>query len=336
VSCLSVILCLAGDLGAVPRIFDALALQSIDACRFELVVVADESDACSREVLLAGRQQLPTTVVSQRPAGIAAARNLAIFVARHPVLLFLRNDEIPGGDCLLAHLAAHLAQPDEHVFVTGPLAPPCSSSLLTDCVLEREAKAQTSPKGEVPSDEFRPFAGRFSCKREMLIKHGIYDPDYGCDFEHMELEQRLLDKGRRWILEPRASSSLWHCLDFDRLWLRFYQFGRQQVRQAAEHPSRRDSVSLLAQTYNQSQGAFARRLRQLRRADQLAQSYADAGLVFDTDAATLIQGAYRRQLDLAQSKGVADALGDGWDRHRPVRLREVGLDRVEAGAPLNV
>ena len=66
---------------------------------------------------LAGR--LPIVGVRIRHAGRAAAKNLAVMLARAPVVLFFDDDDRAAPDYLERHLAGHEAQPGEAVAVLG-------------------------------------------------------------------------------------------------------------------------------------------------------------------------------------------------------------------------
>jgi GT2 family glycosyltransferase len=72
---------------------------------FEVIVVLDGESADCRGVVSAPRP-FPARVLSQPPAGIAAAKNLGVSAANGDLVLFLNDDARPDPSCLRAHADA--------------------------------------------------------------------------------------------------------------------------------------------------------------------------------------------------------------------------------------
>lgn len=92
----------------------ALAVQSLDPRRIEVIVVDDGCDGGTEPIICAWRPRLPGLryLAQPCPAGPAAARNRGWRAARGPIVAFTDDDCLPGPDWLQSGLAAFTAGVD--------------------------------------------------------------------------------------------------------------------------------------------------------------------------------------------------------------------------------
>src|SRR5262245_36251712 len=88
----------------LPRVLAGLWRQSLAFERFEVIVVDDGSTDDTLAVLEALGRGLPLHVFRQKASGTAAARNLGVWAARAPILVFIDDDNAPDPWLLETHL----------------------------------------------------------------------------------------------------------------------------------------------------------------------------------------------------------------------------------------
>ncbi|SEQ02914.1 Glycosyl transferase family 2 [Faunimonas pinastri] len=297
----------------LPAILDALAKQSLGRERFEILIVLDGiAETALGDAAGPFRQALRS--VRQNRSGLAAARNLAVYLAKAPVLVFLSEQDLPGPDLLLAHLAAHLQYTGENAAVTGQVelrASPATPLLryLTDVTgelfLSRTAREQASPDNE-PLRE-----GRFSCKRAMLIEHGIYHPALHSGADHEELEWRLRSRGLYVVHQPEARTEFAGAVDLDRWCRQAIHEGGAKLRASRLHDSDelRDKLAAerLIDTFRERRLDYASHLRWTRDLDRLATERAAGGLDNSNRLIATLHSAYAKAFELCRGKGAWDA-----------------------------
>lgn len=299
----------------LPRVLEGLARQRLAPSRFEVVAVDDGSADATQEVLAAWRNRLPLRVLRQNQAGLAAAKNLGVFAARAPILVFLDDDDVAEPDLLFAHLAAHLADPDQAVAVLGntTLAPECAAAPVMRHVTEVGCQLFSYDwmrPGQV-LDHTAFWGGRSSCKRGLLIRHGVFHPDFRFGCEDIELGWRLARHGLRVVYEPRARSVMIRTLTFDQFCARSYRQGRSQHRFARLHddPNVRTycEIDAAEAAWAQRRHGYAAHLRWTRKLDRLATARQAAGLPAHPVLQQTLDDAYREAFFLSRAKGIADA-----------------------------
>ena len=92
--------------------------QTLSPERYEVLVVVDGSASDDRE-LDTWHDGDRRRVVRQRPSGLAPARNLGLFMAASPVVLFLADDEVAAPGVLEEHVRAHAEHDGTTTCVVG-------------------------------------------------------------------------------------------------------------------------------------------------------------------------------------------------------------------------
>ena len=312
---LSVLLTTHNRADLLPRVLGGLAHQTLERDRFEVVAIDDGSNDATSAVLEGWKSQLPLRVVRQAQAGLAAAKNLGLFMARGEILLFADDDDVAEPDLLVGHLAAHILQPHPAVAVLGrtTLAPEIGAVPVMRHVTQ--VGCQLFSYGSMQPgqilDHTAFWGGRSSCKRGFLVQHGVFHPDFRFGCEDIELGWRLARHGLRVLYEPRAHTVMIRALTFDQFCARSYRQGRSQHRFASLHddPRVRSYCEI-----DSAQDAWARRryhyaahLRWTRKLDQLARARQLAGLPPHPVLQQTLDDAYREAFFLSRAKGIADA-----------------------------
>ena len=299
----------------LPRVLDGLVAQSLAQERFEVIAVDDGSTDESRDVLTAYRHRLPLRIVCQAPSGLAAAKNLGVFMSRAPVLLFMDDDDVADAGLLVSHLAMHLRHREATVAVLGftDLDPAIAGLPVMRHV--------TGPGGQLfchgwmhpqQSLSFREFwGGRSSCKRSLLIEHGVFNPAFRFGCEDIELGWRLDPHGLRVIYEPAARSTMIRGMTFRDFCHRSFRQGRSQWLFAALHPvptarsyCEIDRALALWPAVRCDFAAILRRAEGLDR--MMLQRGPDAPALSAASQADLDE-AYAQAFFLCRAKGIADA-----------------------------
>jgi glycosyltransferase involved in cell wall biosynthesis len=225
--------------GLLETCLEGFCSQTLDDGLFEIIVVDDGSAGDGTSFVLERyAQRLPLTWVRIDHAGRSAAKNLAVLLARAPIVLFFDDDDRPDADLLRQHVEAHQRHPREKSAILGHTewAPELERTPLMHFLTEVDkllfAYGNLTPEATY---DWRCFwEGRVSCKRSMLLREGLHDQriNYSID---VEMSWRLRDglEVRYW---PAARSDMVRGLDLDDVCSRMEGKGRAQARVAALHP----------------------------------------------------------------------------------------------------
>jgi len=219
---------------------ESLHAQRLPKDQFEIVVVDDGSTDDTAGVCDGYRSRLPLTYHRIHHAGISAAKNLAIFVASAPIILFFDDDDIAHPDLLRVHLQVHREHPEEQIAVLGytTWAPTLEVTALMRYVTEVGhflfSYTNLTPGQMLDFTYF--WGGRTSCKRLFLAQHGIFNQDFHFGCEDIELGYRLSRHGLRVLYRPDAISYMNRPITFDEFCRRCERQGRSQWHFSQLHP----------------------------------------------------------------------------------------------------
>ncbi|MGA9825331.1 MAG: glycosyltransferase [Methylocystis sp.] len=300
----------------LPKVLEGLERQSLDRARFEIVAVDDGSSDETPQILEAWRDRLPLRIVRQNHAGISAAKNLSVFMAQGPILVFLDDDDVAEPDLLVAHLAAHIAYPDPAIAVLGHTR--LKAELATIPVMHHvtEVGCQLFSYGGMKAGQLMGhtefWGGRTSCKRGFLLLRGVFHPDFRFGCEDIELGWRLSRAGLKVLYEPRAITVMIRSLSFDDFCLRSYRQGRSQYffSELRAEPEIRAycEIDVAANAWARSRRDYASILRKARQLDRLAQLWQSAHIEIPPVLQSALETAYREAFFLSRAKGIVDAV----------------------------
>jgi len=212
---------------------ESLERQTIARDEYEIVVVDDGSSDETGVVCDRFQRRVNLRYFPVRHAGIAAAKNIGIFVARAPILFFFDDDDVAHADLLRQHVAAHERWPDETAAVLGytTWAPWLDITELMHFVTGVGQYLFSYPGLDTrrPLDFTHFWGGRSSCKRSFLARHGVFRQafDFGC--EDIELGYRLQRFGLNIHYEPEAISFMNRGIALDEFCRRCERQGRAQL-----------------------------------------------------------------------------------------------------------
>ncbi len=300
---------------------ESLCHQTLALDTFEVVLVDDGSKDATREIARSFGARLPLRYAYQRNAGLAAARNLGLFMARGEVLLFLDDDDVAGPGLLEAHVEAHRRRPEPEIGILGytGLDPELAFDPLMHFVTQVGCFLFAYPAVEEGKllDFTHFWGGRSSCKRSLLVDHGIFNPVFRFGCEDIELAYRLSKHGFKVMYEPRAISTMVRGLSFDDFCRRTVRQGRSNFVFSRLHPDE------IVQRWTETPGAGEawRRLGPVydlllgsgRELDRVARARLDEGLGLDARDAELLYRAYWAAFQASRVKGIVEKAAECGD-----------------------
>ncbi len=191
---------------AVLRALDALSRQTMDAERFEVVVVVDGSDDGTREALGSFEAPFASRSLWQENRGRGGAINAGLAVARGELVVLVDDDLVPEPGFLAAHAAAHGA--GERIGAVGAVhfrtdgsTPPFArywAGRFEDFLGRLQGRGR-------PLSWDETYTGAFSIRRPDLAEVGGFEEAFdGYGLEDFELALRLSKAGVGLVLCPDA------------------------------------------------------------------------------------------------------------------------------------
>ncbi len=212
------------------RSLESLTTQTLPRERFEVVVVDDGSGDWTESVCTRMAEQLPLRYFRIENSGISAAKNLGLFAAEAPLVLFFDDDDLADPGLLEAHVEAHRAHPEENVAVLGytTWAPELEVTPLMTYLTEigQLLFSFASIEDGQRLDHTYFWGGRSSCKRAFLAQHGVFDQDFPAIIEDIELGFRLARHGLSVVHSRAAKSYMVRAMSFDEFAKRCVKRGR--------------------------------------------------------------------------------------------------------------
>lgn len=209
----------------------SLVGQTLGKEHFEVIVIDDGSTDATPEVCHKYALRMPLRYYRIQHSGIAAAKNLGIFLAHAPVVFFFDDDDVADPDLLLQHVQTHQAYPQENRAVLGyttwspqiPLTPVMEYVTDIGQILFAYRKLQ---HGQLLDHSYM-WGGRSSCKRSLLVFHGVHNQQF-LNMQDVELGCRLARFGLKVVFNRQAISYMVRAITFDEFCRRSVKQGRSQ------------------------------------------------------------------------------------------------------------
>jgi GT2 family glycosyltransferase len=291
---------------------ESLCVQSVDRRDFEVIVVDDGSTDDTRSTVESFSPRLQIRYEHQRNAGIASARNHALFLARGRIVLFQDDDDIASPYLLAEHLRTHEAWPADHFAVLGytNLTPALTQDPLMHYVTEVGHWLYSYPTIEDGQqlDFSYLWGGRSSCKRKLLLEHGVFNPIFRFGCEDIELAWRLRRSGLRVVYNARAVSTTVRAISFDAFCDRLMRQGRSSWifnRMHRDTEVQRWTEVDLVPEWDSLAGRYERIRTSTRKADVVIRAKRELKLSIDFDRAPL-HDAYLAAFRASKIKGMAE------------------------------
>ena len=234
---LSVVIATYQRPASVLELLHQLADQSLDANRYEVVVVDDGSSTPVAPVLEAQTFPFRLIALTQQNAGPAAARHRGIQAARGSIIVIIDDDMRVLPDFLSQHLAAHEGR--AHHVVLGRLRAQPDAPLelfdrlhldLLDKLARDVARDPAALRGS------STYTGNVSFRRSGYLQIGGFDPAFRLS-EDAELGIRFEASGATFALSDQAQS--FHASDHTSVtkWMaRSVAYGQADARVSDKHP----------------------------------------------------------------------------------------------------
>lgn len=300
--------------GLLRQVLESLAAQTLSRDAFEVVLVDDGSTDATGEVARSFADRLPLVYDHRQNAGLAAARNRGVALSRGDVVLFLDDDDRAEPGLLEAHVRTHRRLPAPELGVLGHtrLSRELAADPLMHFVTQVGCFLFSYPEfrdGDV-LDFTHFWGGRSSCKRSLLLEHGLFDPVFRFGCEDIELAFRLSKHGFKVVYDAGAVSTMVRRLTFDDFCRRTELQGRSNLvfsrMHADEAVQRFTAVAGAAEAWRRIGPAYELLLRSGRELDRVARMRLDAGFGVEPSDATLLYRAYWAAFHASRVKGTVE------------------------------
>jgi len=317
---LSAILCTYNRSTLLRQALEALCCQTLPAERFEVIVIDDGSTDGTAQTVDGFRGLLPLQYIHQGNSGLAAAKNRGIDAASGDIVLFVDDDDVMDPDCLRQHLLTHGEYPQIEYAVLGytDLATEVAASPLMRYVTEVSGQLfQYGPLQDgKPLDYTLFWGGRSSCKRELLVQHGNFNPRFRFGAEDIELGYRLsISAGLQVVFNRQAISHMVRTLSFDDFCRRCTLQGGSNRVFAQLHPQpeilRYTGVDDAQRQWPDIAPLYQQLLTVGRNLDRYATLRSAAQLPLDGISTRLLHDAYRAAFEASRIQGTVDSADNG-------------------------
>ncbi|HQI81244.1 MAG TPA: glycosyltransferase, partial [Deltaproteobacteria bacterium] len=219
---------------------ESLAGQTLPKDRFEVVVIDDGSPDNTREVCESFADRLTLRYQRQANSGISAAKNMGVFMSKGPLLMFFDDDDVADADLLREHVRTHTEHPQENVAVLGHTTWHPSLTVTRVMHFVTDIGGFLFSYGTLEHGHALDFTyfwgGRSSCKKSLLVRHGVFNQLFRFGSEDIELGYRLSRHGLIVIYNRNAKSYMIRPLTYDQFCQRCIKQGRSQYHFSRMHP----------------------------------------------------------------------------------------------------
>ena len=312
----SVLICTYNRAALLHDTLESLCCQTLPFTDFEVIVVDDGSVDATRETVKAFSSRLNLRYAYQRNAGLASARNHALFLSKGKIVVLLDDDDVAEPACLQQHMLTHQEYPQDNYAVLGytRLAPAIADDPLMHFVTE--IGNFLFSYGDLKAGQVCDFSyfwgGRSSCKRRFLIRNGIFNSVFRFGCEDIELAYRLSAQDFRIVYNPRAVTVTARPITFDQFCDRLVRQGRSNFVFSRLHPDaavQQWTEINDAERWSAIAPAYKHFLRAGLQLDALFRFKRGIGLATPDDL-DLLHQAYWTAFRASKIKGMADAAAE--------------------------
>jgi glycosyltransferase involved in cell wall biosynthesis len=238
---ISVVLPTFNRAGLLKRSLESLAGQTLEGRLYEVIVVDDGSTDSTQEVCEGFSDRMQLKLFRIENSGIAAAKNLGIFVSSGALLLFFDDDDYADRNLLQEHVEFHHNHPDENIAALGYTT--WFPSLPVNDVMHYVTEvahflfAYGSLADRQVLDYTYFWGGRSSCKRSLLVNHGVFNQQFRFGSEDIELGYRLTKFGFKVIFNRKAVQYMNRPITYDEFCSRCEKQGMSQYMFSRFHPA---------------------------------------------------------------------------------------------------
>jgi glycosyltransferase involved in cell wall biosynthesis len=224
------------------RCLQTVLEQSAYRSAYEVIVVDDGSTDDTEQVVARFADEERVRYFRQSNAGPAAARNLGIREARGELVLFIGDDILVPPNLLELHAARYAQFRDGSTAVLGTSVWSPEIDLTPLMRYSQEGRAapmfQFSRICDPDNVSYEFFiTSNISVPRQFLFDSGLFDEVFPYAYgEDTELGYRLVKRGLRIVLEPRAQVYHHHVITYRGLCRRARIAGRVSILQVQKHP----------------------------------------------------------------------------------------------------
>jgi GT2 family glycosyltransferase/glycosyltransferase involved in cell wall biosynthesis len=222
------------------RSLESLVNQSLPKDQFEVVVIDDGSSDRTGDVCRDFAKSIPLRYQHEENSGISAAKNMGIFISQAKLLFFFDDDDVADKNLLREHIKTHSLYPEETVAVLGYTTwhPSLPLTHVMNFVtnIGHFLFSYSNLKDGQALDFTYFWGGRSSCKKSLLVKHGIFNQLFRFGSEDIELGYRLSNFGLKVIYNANAKSFMIRPLTYDQFCQRCIKQGKSQYIFSKMHP----------------------------------------------------------------------------------------------------
>ncbi len=223
---------------SIKRILTALSIQTFPHSNFEVIVSIDGSEDGTREMVEQFSPPYKLRALWERNSGRASACNRGVNEAEGDILIILDDDMEPSPELVQAHYSSHKAGSKLGVIGAAPISLDQNSTLAARYIAaEFNSRLR---KISVPDYHFRIwdfYGANFSICREVFIEAGAFNEAFKVyGYEDIELAQRLIKIGVKFVYNPNALCKQYYEGDFKELAKKTINGGKTAVLLVNMHP----------------------------------------------------------------------------------------------------